>query len=364
MRQPREEVRPGERAGIRVGQVDLDLRDHHEQRGCAQHPGRRVEHVAEAGEVHLGRLDSVLDRYLVLQREEREKRTAEHLHHARHDPARPRHQHRAPPAPAVGGGLLGQEAQVVDLLADLHDERERDRGRGAEHQRVEAAAVRGATDQRGEVGERARLFDQHGDIGQHEQADPDRLRPQLQARDQRDAVHHQRHHDERGDEITHCERPVEVHLQCKREDRRFEREEDEGEARVHQRGDGRAEVAEAGAARQQVHVDAVLGGVVADRQACEERDEANDQYRPECVGETVAQRDHAADRFEREKRGGAERGVGHAELAPLAEAARRVAQRVVLHRLVGHPGVVVAPDAKDFLGLRGHGHHAPEAGNG
>ena len=58
----------------------------------------------------------------------------------------------------------------------------------------------------------------------------------------------------------------------------------------------------------------------------------------------------AADRLERQERDRPESGIGHAQLRPLAEAARRVAQRVVLHRLVRHPGVVVATYAEDFLG--------------
>jgi hypothetical protein len=349
VREPREEVRPRQRARIGVGEVDLHLRHHHEEHGDAEHPGRIAQHVREAREVHLRRLDRMRGRYLVLQCEEREKGAAHHLEHARHDPARPRDQHRGPPAAAVGGGLLGQEAQVVDLLADLHHEREGHRGGRAEHQRIEAAAVGGAAHQAREVGVQLGLFHQHRDEGADEKHDPDRLRPQLQPRDERDAARHQRNDHDGRHEIEQPQRPVEVHLQRQREDGRLQREEDEGEARVDQRGERGAQVAEARAAGEQVHVHAMARRVVRDRQAREKGDEPHHQDGPQRVREAVAQRDRPADGLQRQERGGAERRVGHPELRPLAKAARRVAQRVVLQRFVRDPGVVVAADAKDLL---------------
>ena len=357
VREPREEVRPGQRAGIGVGQVDLHLRHHDEQRRDAQHPGRVAEDVGEAGQVHAGRLDRVRGRDLVLQREEGEEGAAQHLQHARHDPSRPRHQYGGPPLGAVGGGLLGQEAQVVDLLADLHHQREGHRGARAEHQRVEVVGAGDAADQPREVGIGLRVLPQDRNERQHEEREPDRLRPQLQRRDHRDAAHHQRDDDDRRHQVAHGQRPVEVHLQREREDGRLQREEDEGEARVDERGEGGAQVAEAGTAREQVHVDAVLRGVVADRQAGEEGDDAHHQDGPQRVLEAVAQRDGAADGLQRQEGRGAERRVRHPELRPLAEAPRRVAQRVVLQRLVRHPGVVVAADTKDLL--TGDGRHVP-----
>jgi hypothetical protein len=191
--------------------------------------------------------------------------------------------------------------------------------------------------------------------GQHEQHDPDRLRPQLQPRDERDAARHQRDDDDRRHQVQQPQRPVQVHLQRQRHDGRLQREEDEGEARVDQRGERGAQVAEARAAREQVHVHAVARRVVRDRQAREEGDEPHHQDGPQRVREAVAQRDGPADGLQRQERGGAEGRVGHAELRPLAKAARRVAQRVVLQRLVRDPGVVVAADAKDLLSRNGDG---------
>jgi len=357
VRQAGEEVRPGQRAGVGVGHVDLDLRHHHEQHRGRQRPGRRRENFPEGHPVHLRRLDRLVHRHLLLQHEERQEGAAQHLDHARHDPARPRQQHRGPPAARALGRFLGQEAQVVDLLADLHHQRGRHRGRGAEHQPVEAGAARDAAGQRGELGEALRRMPGDGGIGQHQQHHPHRLRPALQPRDQRDAVHHQRHHAERGDQVAQRQRPVERHLDRQRQDGRLQREEDEGEAGVDQRGQRRAQVAEAGAAGQQVHVQPVAGGVVADRQAGEEGDQPDHQDGAERIGEAVAQRDGAADGLQRQEGRGPEGGVAHMRLAPLAEMARRVAQGVVLLRLVGHPVVVVAADAEDLL--RGDRHTEP-----
>ena len=129
------------------------------------------------------------------------------------------------------------------------------------------------------------------------------------------------------------------------EDDRLEREEDEGEGRVDQRGDGRADIAEAGAARQQVDVDAAFGGVIGDRQTAAEDDDADDQDGHGGIGEAVVERDGAADRFQRQERDRAERRVGDAGGGPSPRALGGEAQRVVFQRLVGNPLIILAPDA-------------------
>ena len=116
-----EEVGPGQRAGVGVGQVDLHLRHDDEQHHGAECPLRRGEHVAEGHQVHLRGFGGTLHGDLVLQGEEGEEGAGEHLQRAGDDPAGPGHEQRGPPAFAVVRGLLRQEAQVVDLLADLRD---------------------------------------------------------------------------------------------------------------------------------------------------------------------------------------------------------------------------------------------------
>ena len=56
VRQPREEVRPGDRACIGVGDVDLELRDDDENAGEGERQIGRRKHVVERDEIHLRRL--------------------------------------------------------------------------------------------------------------------------------------------------------------------------------------------------------------------------------------------------------------------------------------------------------------------
>ena len=194
-----------------------------------------------------------------------------------------------------------------------------------------------------------RALEQHEQVGQCEQHKPQRLGPELHARNQRDAVHHQRHDAQRRQQIAHVQGPAETQLQGGCQDGRLQRQKDEREAGVDQRSERGAEVAEAGTARQQVHVDTVFGGVIADRQAGEKGDDPHHQDRPQRIREPVAQRNRGADGLQRQERDRPGRRVGNPEFTPFSKAARRIAQRVVLQRLVANPGVVVAPDAKDFL---------------
>ena len=57
MREAREEIRPGDRARIGVGDVDLELRDDDEGAGEGERHLRRGKHVLESDEIHLRRFD-------------------------------------------------------------------------------------------------------------------------------------------------------------------------------------------------------------------------------------------------------------------------------------------------------------------
>ncbi|MGY3528432.1 hypothetical protein ACVISU_001200 [Bradyrhizobium sp. USDA 4452] len=174
---------------------------------------------------------------------------------------------------------------------------------------------------------------------------PQRLGPELEAADQRDAVDDERNDHDRADQIADRPRDAEAHVERAGQDHRLDGEEDEGEGGVDQRGNGRADIAEAGAAGQQVDVDAAFGGMVGDRQSAQEDDDADDQDRGRGVHRTVVQRDGAADRLQREEGDRAERGVGNASGGPAPRALGGEAQRVVFQRLVGDPLIVLAPDA-------------------
>ena len=126
VRQAREEIRPGDRAGIGVGDVDLELRDDHQQ------PGRRQCRPGRAG-----RRRRPCGTSAPAGSRAPRGTPARSASKARNEPAssfstpstiqpgpaadqRASHQRQRCP-----GVALRQEAQVIDLLADLRDQRER-----------------------------------------------------------------------------------------------------------------------------------------------------------------------------------------------------------------------------------------------
>jgi len=343
------EVGPCQRSGVGVGHVDLELRDDDEQRRGGHRPAVVGEDVLVGSEVHLVRIDRPLHRHHVANRQIGQQRPAQHLQHARHHPAWPARDHASPPAPAVLAGLLRHEAQKVGLLAHLRDQRDAHRHRRTEGQRVERRqpALAPVADQ---PVEHARVLAEHEDVGRHQHQHPQRLRPHLQPADHRHPVRHQRQHHGGADQVAPGRWNVEGQLQRIGHHRRFEGKEEEGEARVDERGDSRADVAEAGTTGQQVHVHAVTRGVDADRQARQRDDQPRRQNRQRRVGETVAHQQRGPHRLQHEEgRRAAERRVRHPANAPAPGAARGEAQRVVFQRLAGDPGVVVAADLDDAL---------------
>ncbi len=258
----------------------------------------------------------------------------------------------------VAGVFSRHEAQVIDLFRHLRDQRDADGQRRAEQVRVESRAAAMFAAVLPQPGQYLRLFDEDEGVGQHEEEDPQRLRPRLKLADRGDAVGDQRNDDQRADQVTPRRRNPEGQFQRISHDRRLEGEEDEGEGGVDQRGDRRADVAETGAACQQVHVQPVPRRHDADRQAEQEDDQASGEDRPERIDEPSLQQHRRADRFQHEKRGRAERGVGDPHLRPLAETAGGEAQRVIFERLIGDPGVVVATNLDDTLnGIGARGAH-------
>ena len=345
VREAGKEVGPCQRAGVGIGDVDLELRHHHEHRRERHRHADAREGRAVADEVHLRGVDGAIGGHGVADGQIRQQRPAQHLQHARQHPAGSSRHHAGPPAPTPARGGLGHETQVVGLLAHLRDERHAHRHGRAEAHQVEPGRLplyRVAT-VRPDLVQHVRVLAQHIDVGQHQQGQPQRLRPHLQAADHRHAVGDQRHHHQRAQQVTPGWRDVEGQLQRVGHDGRFEREEDEGEAGVDQRGDRGADVAEARAAREQVHVHTVARRVDADRQPGGEDDQRRRQDGPERVDESVFDQQRAAHGFQHQERRRAKGGVGHPQRRPLAKRAWRKAQRVVLQRFAGHPGVVVAP---------------------
>ena len=200
---------------------------------------------------------------------------------------------------------------------------------------------------------RARSVEGDEDERQEVQEQPERLRPGLEAADERDAVGDQWNDHQRADDVADEQRNAEAHLQGERHDRGFDREEQERERGIDQRRDGRADVAEAGAAGEQVDVDAIARRVVGDRKAGQENERADDQDRGGGVDEAVIDGDRSADRFQRQEGHRADGGVRHPGARPFSRALGGEAQRIVLERLVRDPLVVVSADPHDPL-LRCH----------
>ena len=349
VRDAREKIAPRQRTGVGVGDVDLELRDHHEQRRGRDRPAVVREHILVGCQVHLVRVDGTLGRHHVRDGQVRQQRATEHLDDAQDDPARSACQHADPPAATARGRACRHESQVVGLLAHLRDERNADGQRGTKKRQTETSMVALQPNVVRHTGESTRIARQYETERHHQHQQPDRLRPQLQAADGGNAVRYQRNDDQRAEEVTPHRRHAQRQLQRIGHHGGFQRKKDEGEGRVDQRRDGRADVAEARAARQQVHVDAMARGVDADRQAGQEDDQPGQQDGPEGVDETVLHQQRGAHRFEDQEGCSPESRVGHTPFGPLAKALRGVAQCVVFQRFARDPAVVVAPDLDDAL---------------
>ena len=341
VRQPRKEVRPRQRARIGVGDIDLELRDHHEQGHRADGPRGRGENLLPRHQVHLVGVHRARHGNGVAHGQPGQQRPAQHLQHPQDDPAGPTHEHRRPPTHSALRALLGHEAQVVGLLAHLRDQGNAHRQRRAKGQHVELAIRTRSAWVSGQILQDVRMVAKHIDEGQHQHHQPDGLRDQLQAADDRHPMGDQRHHHQRTDQIAPGRRDVERQIQRIGHHGRFQRKEDEGEGRVDQRGDGRADVAKARAPREQVHVQAVAGRVHADGPAHQQDDQPRRQNRPEGVDEAVVHQQGRPQSLQHQKGCHPEGRVGHPRLAPAPGRARREAQRVILQSFGRHPAVVV-----------------------
>ena len=349
--QPREEVRPGQRPGIGVHDVDLELRHHHEGGGQEQHEILPGNDVAEGNPVHLGGLGGVLRRHPVAERQHRQERAEQAASARRAPPSRGR---RAAPrsSRACWSPPTGMKRSTSTCSPICGISARMTRGRGAELQQVEAGIGRAET---GEVApdlEAPPVLPGDEADRQDVEADPQGLGDELEAADARHAVGDQRDHRDGADDVADGQRNAEAQLERRRHDRGFDGEEDEGEGGVDQRGDGRADIAEAGAAGEQVDVDAVARGVARHRQAGEEQEDAGDDGGGDGVGDAVGERDRPADRLQRQEGDGADGGLRDARGRPAPRALGGEAQRIVFQRLVGDPAIVFATDRQDSLSPR------------
>src|SRR5215210_1001368 len=327
----REEVGPRQRTGVGVRHVYLHLRQHDKHRRHERQP-RREEYLEAVHEL-LYRLDGLACPHTAYLRDqlERQERPADLLQRPQHDPTRPSRQHRRPPPEAVPLRLLRHEAQVVRLLPDLGDQGERDAGGDPEGEHVEPGAGPLFPSVARPGRERAGVLQGDGDERERYEHEPQRLRPHLELCQQRHPKDYQRYDHERGDYVGDPDRyPGKqrdrlTHNDC------FEREEDERETRVDERGYGRAQVPEPRPTREQVHVYVVAGRVVGYRDAGQEDGSRREQDPPQRAREPVRHHQRTPDGEVDEVRYAAQSRRCHGVLAPRPERPRSVPERVVFH---------------------------------
>ena len=197
MGEAREEVRPRERPGIGVGDVDLDLR-HHDQRAGRGDRDPRRQNGAEGQPIHLRRLHRLIGQQPRMERHIGEQAARQQLDDIDHDPAGAAKQQRRPPSARADRLARRQEADEIDLLGRLRDHREEDRGCRPESREIKARNTAPVAAEADPAMEPFRMGDENRQDRHQVEHEPDRLRPQLQPADEGDAVRHQRHHDDRA----------------------------------------------------------------------------------------------------------------------------------------------------------------------
>ena len=110
MREASKKVGPGQRTGIGIGHIDLDLRHTDKQRRHRQRHLVVAEYVFKADPVHMGRVHRRAQWHIAVKYEVSQQRARQHLEHAQNHPARPGHQHAQVPAPVILFGAHGHKA--------------------------------------------------------------------------------------------------------------------------------------------------------------------------------------------------------------------------------------------------------------
>ena len=185
--------------------------------------------MGKADQVHLVRINRLFDGNGVAQGEIGEQGAAEHFCHARKNPAgAPEHQGQ-PPAVAVLCGALRHEAQVVRLFAHLRDECDTDGKCCAKQRHAECAAQSLFPCVARQLAQDFGFLPQQESVRKNQQGQPQRLRPRLQAADGGDPVRDEGNDHQCADQVTPRRGNMEGEFQRVGHDRRFQREEDEGE---------------------------------------------------------------------------------------------------------------------------------------
>ena len=233
----REEIRPGDGAGVAVRDVDLDLRNHNEQRGDGKHHALGAEHSGKCEPVHPVGIRGGLGVGTRLQEGKPEHCAEENLEAAEDYPAGAREyaadERRQGIAPVLPFRIR-HEAQVVALLSYLRDERQENRERHPEEKRRKSILAY------------KRLYVELPSFEQFPrpvdcedlQGCPERLSYALEAADEAEAVQDKRYDDEGADRVSEPERDPGGNAEEPRKDGGLEGEEDESEGGIDQGGYG------------------------------------------------------------------------------------------------------------------------------
>ena len=132
-------------------------------------------------------------------------------------------------------------------------------------------------------------------IERHDQQhQPDQLRPAVEAVDGGYPIKHDGNHRHRTQDVAQPQRHTKAQLDGLRHDGRLQGQKDEGEGRVDQRCERGAHIPKAGRAGQQIHVDAVLGRVVANGQTHRKDDDGGKHHGQNRIAVTVVQQQQSA----------------------------------------------------------------------
>ena len=171
---------------------------------------------------------------------------------------------------------------------------------------------------------------------------PQGLGPCLKRRDFGESLGDHRDHDDRADQVSQNHGNAKTELHRKGQNCGLKCKENKGETGINQGRHRRPDIAKPRPPRQQVNVDPVLGGVIADREARQEQDDPHQHDRRHRDIEPIGKGQGTADRLKRQKRDRPDRGICDAPIGPFARPTCRKTQREIFHGFIGHP-TVIAP---------------------
>ncbi|SHU72607.1 Uncharacterised protein [Mycobacteroides abscessus subsp. abscessus] len=197
-------IGPRQRARVRVGHIDLDLADHHEDHRQGDRKPVRHHVLVDLQELMHRLVGDRGPARHVGDEVDRQKQPDHLLDRTKKYPTGAGQQHRCPPPAAVLRGLRRHEPQIVDLLGDLGDQGKTDARR--EHDRTQVDPLPILTAVCEERADRIRMTHKKVDEGDDHHDKPQRGGPHLQYRERLHPVDHQRNNDDGGHRVSDRQR--------------------------------------------------------------------------------------------------------------------------------------------------------------